>query len=727
MADYAKIYRNLTLMAEQNAPQEDIDYYLNKESITGKQVVDWYRSTKGGTQEPSVNKPTPQARLDNEEQTESWSPNDPVSVKKSLSLKELGYPDRGDTLTPYKPTISQALGDSVYAAIDGFGNAFGVKRLSDRAQRAQDAGRSLVNAATFGFADRIRAIGDTTLEYERYLSKLAEIRNPQDTALGGIVGSVGSGFGLGKMGVTAARAVPQGLTKGKALMANMLAGGVDGVGYQALDNIGYGRDIGENTGIAALLGGTAPAVSSGVKKVGVAAGNSKLGRYLTSDRRFLSGNKAITTEQKAAQKVYDIMQELDQGAVKKQTRRLGENGLNVDLLGTKGTALARSVANINPDAREILEKALTSRSAGQNERVVADLNRAARLSRSNTQTVDNLKAGAYEKVAPSIKAAYDEAKLAGYDLPIEQFENILSTPMGKKAYKKGIEAVKNSNFNAPPAEIRNFSNLELLDHVKRSLDDNARSAYRGGASNEGSQAYNLAKALREQIDASLTDDVYAKARGLRQDAYRTDEAFDMGKQLAGGRIDLDAPQKALSVEAEKKKYLAQGYAAEQAENLLNRRNTDGSLLKMQTPQGKKAIDAALGERGLVVSNALDRENVFNRTSREVLGGSTTARQLSEMSDLDNGGILKYIPTASTATSLLRGGADMLSRKIASKKSKELAPYIAELLASSGMPKNSPIPPSALEKFIKKDKNDDLRKIIFSLMTATQRGGYQEPQ
>ncbi len=149
-------------------------------------------------------------------------------------------------------------------------------------QTVDDAVRGAANGLTFGLADRFAGYmngqnveglvtGETPLDRERRKSSEAQSRSPVAYTGSEILGSV---LGAGKLagaGATASRFVPAGMTGGKAMIAKILAGGVDGLGLNEAMNAGYGRDFGENAGLAAGLGAAAPVagelISAGASKV----------------------------------------------------------------------------------------------------------------------------------------------------------------------------------------------------------------------------------------------------------------------------------------------------------------------------------------------------------------------------------------------------------------------------------------------------------------------------
>jgi len=364
---------------------------------------------------------------------------------------------------------------------------------------------------------------------------------------------------------------------------------------------------------------------------------------------------------------------------------LGDHGTVLDALGEKGSAMARRAANISPDARQMLTDALLGRKAGQNERIVAALEDASGLPRGNTASVDALKANAYRAAAPAINKAYSEARTAGYDLPREPFRTVLESPMGNEAYLQAETALKN---RVASEGIDASSELARLDQTKRLLDAKANMAFRAGDNETGAQAAALAKTLREAMDQSIAGPEYAGARALRRQAYQTENAYAAGEQLASGRVPLGAPESAVKLQGEFGQPLAQGYAAAQAENLLNKGATAGAYAKMSTPQGKAAYNAALGDKAGLVDESLRRERIFNRSAQDSLGNSTTARQLAEMGNPELASeALKLAASVKSGgiSALAEAAVKHVTGAFVTKAQRDAAPKIIEALLKNELP------------------------------------------
>lgn len=546
------------------------------------------------------------------------------------------------------------------------------------------AGGALVDAT----ADWLRGNGfnwsdnyDKLLEQQRANQAAYNAQNPGLTAAGragGIALGVARGPVWGK-GVTGAIKTGAGYgTLGGGLQdANSIG--------ERVTNIGKGAAAGGIIGTGGYYGGKA--IGAGAEKV---------------SRAFSTLNAPPLN--KAEMEVYDLIQKAGgPAAVQAKLAQLGPEAALVDVLGEAGTAAGRRASNISPEARQILKDFVSVRKEGQNVRLATDIETAAGLTVGNTKNVDALKKEAYDKVRPTINRAYQSARRAGSDVDFKEFDNIITTPVAVPAFRQALDNVTSRAARDPSAG----GNLAVLDETKRILDGWAKKGFRDGDPMASEYAA-TAEALRSKLDDLLSGDEYAVARALRQDAFKADEAFDLGAQLGGPRIPLGVPQSVAKVRPQHQQNVARGYGATRVENLLNKGDTAGAYASMLTQQGQTATKAALGNRANIVENALKRERQFNTTNSEIVGNSTSARQLAEMAG--------YGVSAATVSSLMgndiwtsgltgllgavgRRSLPTIAQKLVSKNQRTVAPFLADILTKAQLPTNRPIPPGFLEKFV----------------------------
>jgi hypothetical protein len=816
---------------------------------------------------------------------------------------------------------------------------------------AADAIDLTANGLTGGWGNKAAAYARSIGTGNSYEDELSRMQNYTQSARNraGLAGDVAEMAGglktalvLGGKGLTMAGGLGSaGMTGAKGLALRSLLMGGEGAAYGAVTGAGnaaYGDEL-SGAGTGALYGGVAGALGN-VASEGVSKAIEKGSQAWHLFR--------ADPETRAAAAVFKAAQEagVDPATARQMLDEIGPDAMTVDILGKHGTGMARSAANISPEARETLEAALLGRKAGQNERIAGRTLELAGLPPGGRQTVDDLQRQLYDAQAPAIRSAYDDARLAGYDLPTDSFQDILTSPMGEKAYREALPAIRNFDVINPPRvparavpapqtdiedavaklrwraagqerravkalapsagakpakpmrlsefvaanggildfkgeaaavaggvknrfgklvrdnatksldymreaaeeagylhgytndeygratvddflralnddvrgtpiyaqeagsdvanldaweaanEMRNsvrtsadrigqelsgsvsddvfqravrhaedgldpevaleraisddlfengiapsevpagmfddpmnpgakpkdYSELARLDMTKRLLDSRGNVAFRAGDNAEATAASGMAKVLRERIDKAMSGPEYATARGLRQKAFQTENAVNLGADLARGRVPANLPSQARGVGADHLVPLRQGYALQQAENLLNRNSTEGALNKLSTPLGREAYEAALGDQAPGLAKALAAEKRFNTSAREVTGNSTTARQIAEMLGFGGGGMataaLFGLDTTTggltgAALSLARRGAPALQRHLATKSQRAMAPYIADLLTGKALPQARQLP-RGVGKRVSESKRDALARLLMGL-------------
>lgn len=646
MADIAKVKRNIQRMIDQGAPEQDIDAYVASEGVT---VEDLQKSAPPKATAPQ--QPAPQQEYSvSHSKTDMPAPNAAYwgTGSQALDVVTMGLANKGGA-------AMNGLIDATIGAVKGDG---------------------------FNYSDNY----NKWLEWQRSNQRLYNDENPIRSGLGtaagvalgvasmpvfgrGLLGAAGTGAAYGGVGGAAQDADTVNERVGNALLGTVAGTAIGGAGY----GIGKVAAKGLERGADALSVLRAPPAVKAASEV-YGAADDKFGPY-----NAMSMSRAIND--------------------------LGPDAINADVLGKRGYALGRSAANMSPEARQTLEDIVQARKSGQNVRLATDVETAAGLPVGSTKNVDALKADAYAKVRPQINSAYDAARKAGAEIPFEAFDNIITTPVGQKAFKQALDNMTSRAARDPSQG----GNLAVLDETKRLLDGWATEAYLKADPMADVYA-ETAKALREQVDNFLANgDQYATARALRQGAYKAAEAFDLGAELGGSRVGLGVPEKVAKLPPELKPNVSKAYGATKVQSLLNKPSTEGAYNELITPQGQKAASAAL-EKPSLLANGIKREKVFNVTNREVVGNASTARQLLEaggagLGTAAVGTLLGFDPTTSTAAGIAAGVgrkmAPAITQRLVTENQRKVAPYIANLLAAHGMPTNQVLPMSQLTSVIQR--------------------------
>ena len=469
-------------------------------------------------------------------------------------------------------------------------------------------------------------------------------------------------------------------------LADIGVNAVGGAGIGAADALGHGGDVTSGAGVGALAG----------------AGGGLVGQALGGIGNMVSRAR-LPPEQKAAAKIYDMLQKSgnDPAALQKMVTDLGPEAMVVDALGKHGTALGRASANIDPAARETLSSAMLGRSEGQNQRLADTIFEAAGLPAGSRVSADKIKEMLSASAQPGINAAYHAAEQAGAVLDWSKLTQIMRAPAVKSAYGSAMKSIR--NLEAADGNPATFNNaLSRLDLAKQKIDDMAGSAFSSGEPQKGREMSIVAKGLRGKIDEAMGSSEYADARRLAGTNFKSLDAVDAGAAMAmpNARNDVIAAGKA--AQAENAGNVAQGYAAQQAENLLGKRSMAGTVNGLMTPMARESYQAALGAKGAAkVDNALKSERAFNASKNDLTGNSTTAQQLRDML---SGGVATGLAGAGVAyqsgqdmwssgalgalAGALRKGVPAGIKKMTEKNAMAIAPHIAEMLTRRVLP-NAP--------------------------------------
>jgi hypothetical protein len=555
-------------------------------------------------------------------------------------------------------------------------------------QKPLVAGYDVMNfmgkAPFFGYAEKAIAGAKAPFSDKTYEQLLEEARRSTEASRNR------AGAGTAAAGELAANlaALPTRAVQGANALTRIGLNALEGLGYGTVAAGGSDQDLARGAGVGAALGGGGGA---GAELTGAAMG--LLSRVV---KNFLAhpSEQAMETLYRAG-KAAGLTSESIQAFVK----RHGPEGMGLDILGKQGEAVGRTAANISPEARETLETAVQGRKAGQNERVIAEMEALSGVKPGSVKTVEDIQNQVYARQRPAIDVAYKEARTAGYDLPREPFRDVLETPMGSEAYKNAAVSLKNRRgFEGDDAA----SELARLDQTKQELDSIAKVARRAGDNNRAAQAEALAKKLREQMDKSIAGPEYEEARRLARKGFQSQEAVQTGADLAARNTRLDQPGKARAVEmAEDRLAMRQAYTQAQKERLRNAQSTEGAIAPMTTPAGQEAIAAVFGKRGGRITDRLETEKMFNRSARGITGGPTTARQLADIAGGAIGtGVVSHLlgfdPFESGGAATLAGAGGALTRGRISEavqnyvtgRNRASAPYMAEALVAG--PQNIPL-------------------------------------
>ena len=566
--------------------------------------------------------------------------------------------------------------------------------------------RGVVGGATFNFGDELIAAaaaaadplvnntGNSTFA-ERYDARVGNERNQIEqfreeqplTALGSeLTGALVAGGGIAGAGLSAS-------AKANSLRGLVAGGAVDGAIYGAAAGAGAGE---EGNRTQSAISGSLVGAATGAATPLALAGAKKLAQPVVDGARTAFASPQNTVQHRMAAAMREAGKSNDEIAA--ELAKLGDEGMLVDTLGASGQGLARSAANTNPAARDILEDAVNARTAGQPQRLTDKLLDASGL--DQPQTIDELLGAQRKATQPAISRAYDEAADAGFDLPNEPFADLMQSPRVAKAVKDAESTVADRVVTQGG---RAGSKLAVFDQAKRTLDDQATAAARAGNLNDASTAGALAKELRTRVDKNVSN--YAGARDLAATAAKGREAIELGAQGAKPKVAADFGRQMQQLTPDQAQGAGQGYAAAKIDQIQGKRATAGAADQFfGSPRQQSALQDALGKRAAPVQQQLANEKVFAGTARGIQGNSSTARQLMEMGAIGGAGAGAGLATGGDGQS---AGVGMLSaiaakkaggaalRQLTAGKEQQIAPIVAEILTGK-------MPAQQVQKMVEKN-------------------------
>lgn len=472
-------------------------------------------------------------------------------------------------------------------------------------------GRGIVNGATFGFGDNLGAGarwlgGKVGFQPEvTYDQALQEVKgsdaalaqaNPVADISGNITGAVGTGLGLQSAGATLiGRGAPAAMTGfgGVAARTGVAAG--EGAGYGALTALGNDQPVGSGAVIGGLLG-------AGGNLVGEAAqGAANLFRSPT--------DRAATYLSQAAQ-----MDGITPQSGSARLAELGPEGVVADL-GPNMSMQARGAYTRPGEAQTIIRDSLVQRGNQAGQRIEGAVNQSLGNQSNVLQTADDIVTARRAAAKP----LYDVA-LPTPVPPSDELTALLQRPSAQSALK---QAQNNILDRGGVFDLKNPT-VELLDEVKKALDDVIEPARRAG---EGAKVSTLTT-LKNDI-VKYADDVspeYAQARQAFQGPTQVINALEDGQKVFSNSLTPQQLSRDLAAldDASREAYI-QG-ARQQVQNVMGTARNDANAARALFDKGynREKLTMLLGaEEANNLIRAIDAENAFVGTRGAVLGGSNT--------------------------------------------------------------------------------------------------------
>lgn len=612
------------------------------EGSTPEAALQFFRSTNSGTVQQQA---IPQG---------DWG-----ALKERLDIAENKVKDSG----PYRPQDVKAYRE---AEAGRQGRLYG-KQYGQDENSAGIFGGAATNTYALGLPRYLEALTNPSVpvaqahEFLKGADAGRAEAAPIATTAGKVAGYAGQALTLPVSGAA---------TVGGRAVAAMGQGGTLGLAEQGIESRG--------DPIKMLTGGAAGALTGGVASYGMDKA-IQAGRAIIDPLRGLA--KSGPAEQQASARLLLAAKNagIDDATAQRKLAELGPEGFIADVLGKQGQSLARTSANLSPEARSLLENSSSGRIAGQQDRLIEALQGGTALPGA---TIKEAQAAAYEAAKPSVKAAYAKAGEEGFANPINWPDWIKNTPMVQEAIRAAQADTRNRVGAFGSQEGSQFA---VLDAARQWL------------ATKGFQEGNpTAKALANKLNGFIDDNVAsaAEARKLAQGYKQEQAALEVGGNLARTRPAPDALAAART--STNPAQVEQGYLIGKI-NEINQRAPGKRTVDLvdNTPMQREALLAALSSRAGNVTRQTNAERKFLEFDNALKGNSTTARQLIEMGVFGGAGaaggyLTGFDPMAAGSVAGLaalgKTGGKKLIEALAARNEAAVAPEVARKLIERSLPK-----------------------------------------
>ena len=537
------------------------------------------------------------------------------------------------------------------------------------------AGTSLLQGLTFGFSEEIGGIAAAVTggDYDEYVKaqrnkmKLYQQQNPIISTVFEVVGSLPT---MLIPGVNVAKGVT-GATK----MATAVRSAATAGGQGAL----YGFGTGEG-----FEGSVENALSTGAVSAGVGAALSPLTRLTASTRM----RQSLTPEQEAVEQITKRVSPETVDAFQSPSFQQ-QAGMALADTGDEAARYLRGIRGLDSQASQLIDETLDSRWQGQYQRVTKLINGAF----DNDPQLAKAMSGDLKQMKDTAGLAYTKLYNDFIDLKSDSVGRVIKADdtlrdywdeaLGfaiKEARKdpvklKALQSLPKSSDITPDTPLP----MEVLDKVKKYLDDDIGRALRGTDNKAGSRfrALNATKQEYLELLDGATDNAYAKVRNNFADPARMEDALELGKSATKRNVSADEIRQQLQQYNPQE---AKAYMAGVLQSIYSTINTTGfsrDVLKnlVGTPEMTAKLRALMPNEAAWkrFQAAMANEAKQIRTKRLVSGGSNTADKLTDInaaeSLLDDAVSLAFDPSlgavSGTAMARVSKFAQDFVRKIAS--------------------------------------------------------------
>lgn len=468
--------------------------------------------------------------------------------------------------------------------------------------------------------------------------------NPVANVAGNLAGGVGAYGALAKTGAAAALGLEGSLA---SRIGNSAASGAAVSAGDAAFRGGSPENIVGNAVIGGGIGAATPPIASGLGATARAIG-ARVAPTIAA-----ATNPAEEAARRTGQVVMRDVQANPASVMNAADEAVARNAnipiMNVDRGGETTRALARSVANQNPEARAVITKAADQRFETQGLRAIDFIRRLSGGNADDLAAQSQLKAAARATNDPAYKAAYGAPQARAIWTP--EIRNLMQAGPFRTAIQQAESTARNSaavtggkavvnpfqfaadgsvTLRTMPDGSRALPNLEFWDIVQRNLRNQSDIAARQGDNLLASQIGDMRRQLNTVLDTAVPQ--FGQARAGAAAFFGAEDALDAGRKFAVQPRNVpEARQAFQSFNDTEKAAFRTGYASELIDRIRSTRDRVNVINQIFGNQSsREMIELVYGPAKAKQLEAYIRVENLADMVRGALGNSTTARQLIEL-------------------------------------------------------------------------------------------------
>jgi len=469
---------------------------------------------------------------------------------------------------------------------------------------------------------------------------------------------------------------------GQATVAGEVLGGLSGAGE------GEGVKERAFNAMEGVLGGglTSMGLSSAIE------GGVGLGTRLLSPVATAAANRM----RPEAQGVKHVARQFERDRVpladaEARLRAGGPEMVLADVGGANVQGLARTTVNVPGAARERITSFVRERNLRQPQRIVDAVKSVLKDPADFGRTTARMAAEREKIASPLYKQAFAKKQPVNVSGVVSHIDKIV-----KPGSISAMSGLRPDGITATLTKLRGYfqaakgqrTDLEQLHRVKMEIDDGISSALRSGDNNKAREMLGVQRELLKAMDRASPD--YKRARGIYSSSHEIERALEVGRDAF--KMTADDMREALRGMTPGEQEMVQVGLARAIQDQMEakgatdfRSSRDVLKTVFGTDKIQKTLRAAFQDEPAFrrFRATLFKENAMARTAESVGGNSTTAQQMANLGDLQNG-ISPDVFTQFMQGMPIKAGATWLRQAISAEKgiNEKVADKIGELLLSN---------------------------------------------